>query len=308
MLTKTKRRIFAFTFIGLFLLSLSTLSLALQKPVVAAPAVCYLVESADATHVDIGDCSDSGLEAMVLLEYGEGIQPDHCYRFFRNVITASPGKFPLGSAECNNLAAQVESTSTAETKCWTLNGPIEDYDNLSFLYQDIAGTDRPCTDAQNAIIVDKYTVASEPGYCYVFSTIDTEEVRRETCSYLFLIILASNDEAQDDISGGGFVQDVDREDVANCDGSGSEAALKACLDENPIVVTINTFINMLAAGTGVIIVLMIVLGGIQYSTAGANPQAVNAAKSKIVNAILALLMFLFMYTFLQWLVPGGIFG
>lgn len=100
---------------------------------------------------------------------------------------------------------------------------------------------------------------------------------------------------------------VDRNAVANCDGSGSEAALQACLEANPLINIIKWVINILAAGVGVITVLMIVIGGIQYSTSGANPQAVGAAKGRIANAIIALIMFAFIYAFLQWLVPGGIF-
>jgi Na+/phosphate symporter len=66
-------------------------------------------------------------------------------------------------------------------------------------------------------------------------------------------------------------------------------------------------INVLSALVGVIVVIMIIVGGIQYSAAGDDPQKVAAAKSKITNALLALFLFIFMYALLQWLVPGGIF-
>jgi hypothetical protein len=65
--------------------------------------------------------------------------------------------------------------------------------------------------------------------------------------------------------------------------------------------------NILSAGVGVIIVIMIIVGGIQYTTAGSDPQKVAAAKSKIMNAIIALIAFFFLFAFLQWVVPGGIF-
>lgn len=58
---------------------------------------------------------------------------------------------------------------------------------------------------------------------------------------------------------------------------------------------------------GIVVVMMIVIGGIQYSAAGSNPQAVAAAKKKITQALLALVIYLFMGAFLQWLIPGGIF-
>lgn len=67
------------------------------------------------------------------------------------------------------------------------------------------------------------------------------------------------------------------------------------------------FINAMSGLVGVVVIIMIIIGGIQYSSAGSDPQKVQAAKSKITNAVLALAMFIFMFSFLQWIVPGGIF-
>lgn len=65
--------------------------------------------------------------------------------------------------------------------------------------------------------------------------------------------------------------------------------------------------NLLIGAVGIIVAIMIIAGGIQYSASGGDPQAVNAAKSRIMNAIFALLAFAFLWSFLQWIVPGGIF-
>lgn len=67
-----------------------------------------------------------------------------------------------------------------------------------------------------------------------------------------------------------------------------------------------TLINVLSAVVGIVIVIMITVGGIQYSTARDNPQAVAAAKGRITNAVMALFFFLFTYAFLQYIVPGGV--
>lgn len=67
------------------------------------------------------------------------------------------------------------------------------------------------------------------------------------------------------------------------------------------------FINALAALVGIVVIGMIIIGGIQYSSAGDDPNKVQEAKKKITNALLALLTFIFMYAFLQWVVPGGVF-
>ena len=71
---------------------------------------------------------------------------------------------------------------------------------------------------------------------------------------------------------------------------------------------VNPFIKFLSAMTGLIVVISIVVGGIQYSTAGGDPGKVAAAKTRITQAIIALLIFIFLLSFLQWVVPGGISG
>lgn len=79
-----------------------------------------------------------------------------------------------------------------------------------------------------------------------------------------------------------------------------------CLKKNPITSYINDAINFLSAGVGIIVIGMIILGGIQYSMAGDNPTATQAAKQRITNGLIALFIFLFLFAFLQWLVPGGL--
>lgn len=80
------------------------------------------------------------------------------------------------------------------------------------------------------------------------------------------------------------------------------------LKKNPIVKDLNTIVNFLSAGVGIIVVIVIIVGGIQYSMAGDNPQAVAAARQRILNGLIALMAFLFMFAFLQWLIPGGVFN
>jgi len=74
-----------------------------------------------------------------------------------------------------------------------------------------------------------------------------------------------------------------------------------------IIKYFTAFTKALSVMVGVVVTAMIIVGGIQYSAAGSDPQKVAAAKSKIINALLALVIFIFMVGFLQWLVPGGIF-
>ncbi|MEK7153078.1 MAG: hypothetical protein AAB834_03965 [Patescibacteria group bacterium] len=69
---------------------------------------------------------------------------------------------------------------------------------------------------------------------------------------------------------------------------------------------VNPLIKLLSALVGIFVVISIVVGGIMYGSAGGDPGKVTAAKKRIYNAILALLAYLFMFAFLQWLLPGGI--
>jgi hypothetical protein len=96
------------------------------------------------------------------------------------------------------------------------------------------------------------------------------------------------------------------DDLKKCDGSDA-AKLQACLKKNPLVNTLNAVINFIGVGVGVIVVIMVIIGGIQYITAGSNPQAVSAAKKRIFNAILALVAYVLLFSFMQWLLPGGLF-
>lgn len=79
------------------------------------------------------------------------------------------------------------------------------------------------------------------------------------------------------------------------------------VSQNCIVVNyIKPGINFLSAGVGVIITIMIVVGAIQFITSGGNPQGVADARKKIFNALLAFLTFIFIYSFLNFVIPGGV--
>ncbi len=66
-------------------------------------------------------------------------------------------------------------------------------------------------------------------------------------------------------------------------------------------------IDFLGIGVGILVTIMIVVGGIQYSASRGDPNAVAAARRKIANAVFALVAYGFFWSFIQWLVPGGIF-
>lgn len=69
---------------------------------------------------------------------------------------------------------------------------------------------------------------------------------------------------------------------------------------------INPAVNLLSAAIGVIVVASLVSAGIQYSSAQGDPGKVAAAKGRITNSLLALAGFIFLFAFLQWVIPGGL--
>ncbi|HSD56465.1 MAG TPA: pilin [Candidatus Saccharimonadales bacterium] len=69
---------------------------------------------------------------------------------------------------------------------------------------------------------------------------------------------------------------------------------------------VNPFIKLLTWIVGIAVVISIVVGGIQFSSAGGDPGKAVAARKRITNSIIGLLAYLFLFAFLQWLLPGGI--
>ena len=89
----------------------------------------------------------------------------------------------------------------------------------------------------------------------------------------------------------------------NLEAGAPETSEQHCGILNYIVIAI----NILSALVGIVVVGSIIYGGIQYSMAGSDPQKISAAKERIRNAIIALLVFIFAYSFLNYLVPGGLY-
>lgn len=93
-----------------------------------------------------------------------------------------------------------------------------------------------------------------------------------------------------------------------CKDTTTSDSLKKCVQDNKITKDLQLIVNVLSAGVGIVVIAMIIMGGIQYSIAGDNSQATTAAKQRITNALIALVAYLFIFAFLQWLIPGGLFG
>ena len=69
---------------------------------------------------------------------------------------------------------------------------------------------------------------------------------------------------------------------------------------------INPAIKLFGGAIAILVVISIIVGAIQYEMSGDDPSKVGAAKDRIRNAFIALLAYLFMLAFLNWIVPGGV--
>lgn len=94
------------------------------------------------------------------------------------------------------------------------------------------------------------------------------------------------------------------------DPAAGNASCKAAASGNceKIYSYVDEAINLLSAVVGIIVVAVIVFSGIQFSTSGGDPQKVASAKTHITNAVIALVAFLLLWAFLNFIIPGGIFN
>lgn len=94
-------------------------------------------------------------------------------------------------------------------------------------------------------------------------------------------------------------QGVENPGRVSCDST------QSCIDDNPLLNFLVLVLNVLGGAVAIIVVIVIVLAGIQYSTAGGNPNTTAVAKKRILNAIIAFIAYLGLYMVFQWLIPGG---
>lgn len=111
-----------------------------------------------------------------------------------------------------------------------------------------------------------------------------------------------------DCSSGQTIVEEPENDNEESDGAAIGNDLDVGDNGQKIFDYIQTGINLLTAFAGIAITGAVIFAGIEYSTAGGNPQAAAKAKGRITNALIALLCLVFLFAFFQWLVPGGIFG
>lgn len=74
-----------------------------------------------------------------------------------------------------------------------------------------------------------------------------------------------------------------------------------------IVKLLNVAFNLVSGAISLAIIGNIIYAGIQYSIAQGDPSKASKSKDRIRNAVIAFIMYLSLYAFIQWLIPGGVF-
>ncbi len=261
----------------------------------AAAPVCYkAIDSENTAGVDCAEFEGLNLitaEALfgenanvgtpLRTEPGEVMQDGFCYLWGEHGVA----KYAIDGPDCKNLQFVGVANVFKAPTCYKYEGPAMN------VYQGFEVTKLKtveCTEIEAEAKEQLNLTELGSNTCYVLGADNDITVPR--CQTLERSIESGNEAALN----------PDREAVTNCDNP------QECFETNPIVRLILQFINFLSIGIGVVVTIVIIVGGIQYMTAGPNPQAVSAAKKRITNAILALLAYFLLYAFLQWVVPGGI--
>jgi Type IV secretion system pilin len=92
--------------------------------------------------------------------------------------------------------------------------------------------------------------------------------------------------------------------VSDCKvDAGAEVSAGNC----QIIGLLNTAFSLVSGAITLAVIGNIIYAGIQYSMAQGDPSAASKAKNRIRGAVIAFFMYMAVYAFIQWLIPGGVF-
>jgi hypothetical protein len=75
-----------------------------------------------------------------------------------------------------------------------------------------------------------------------------------------------------------------------CKTSSSEVCKGAAKQQNSLYALIKNIINLLLTIVGIVAVIMIIVGGIRYSTSGGSSSEIDTAKNTIIYAVVGLVI------------------
>lgn len=108
--------------------------------------------------------------------------------------------------------------------------------------------------------------------------------------------------------------DQDDDDDSGSAGEGAECATAVlpsslCADDGSgIMGLLGLIVSILAAGVGIVAVGGLVYAAILYTSASDDAAQTKKAKDMIANVVIGIVAFALMWAFLQFIIPGGVFG
>ena len=92
-----------------------------------------------------------------------------------------------------------------------------------------------------------------------------------------------------------------------CIKSAADPAATSCTQNscNIVKAYLIPAINLLSVLLALIAVISLIMAGIQYTASAGDPQKVSAAKARIRNTVIAIVAYIFLYAFIQFIIPGG---
>lgn len=77
---------------------------------------------------------------------------------------------------------------------------------------------------------------------------------------------------------------------------------------NPILDALFAIIRFLSIGAGLVVIASVIVAGIQYTTSRGDPQATAKAMGRIRDALIGLLIYIFIFAILNWVIPAAVFA
>lgn len=166
---------------------------------------------------------------------------------------------------------------------------------------------------------DEVTVRAT-GKCPAAEHVGTRvEVPNGKSSYIVFYCVTGNGEhvtrtdSTPNVSQKKITPDQDDDDQ-NGSGQGAECATAVlpaslCADDGSgIMGLLGMLVSILAAGVGIVAVGGLVYAAILYTSAADDAGQTKKAKDMIANVVIGIVAFALMWAFLQFIIPGGVFG
>jgi hypothetical protein len=93
--------------------------------------------------------------------------------------------------------------------------------------------------------------------------------------------------------------------IVNCDQTGGK---DAGIEQTGVWGILLLAINILTAGIGIAAIGGIVYGSVLYTSAGGSQEQVKKALGIITNVVIGVVAYALMFSFLNFLIPGGLFN